>query len=111
MTLGRAFLLALIFSYFAATSHVAHFKYIRQGNPQDLQTHTDAGVAMMGGGSDLDEAFQWLCGKANGGDFLILRAHGGAGYNPYVSTTFANSGTAFRRLLTTNFRSCAIPIA
>jgi len=37
---------------------------------------------MMGGGSDLDEAFRWLCGKANGGDFLILRAHGGADYNP-----------------------------
>ena len=39
---------------------------------------------MMGGGSDLDEAFRWLCGKANGGDFLILRAHGDADYNPYV---------------------------
>ncbi len=39
---------------------------------------------MMGGGADLDEAFRWLCGKANGGDFLILRAHGGADYNPYV---------------------------
>jgi hypothetical protein len=65
---------------------------------------------MMGGGSDLDEAFQWLA-KGNGGDFLILRAYGGADYNLYVSTTFANSGTAFRRLLTTNFRSCAIPIA
>jgi cyanophycinase len=40
---------------------------------------------MMGGGSDLDEAFRWLCAKANGGDFLILRAHGGADYNPYVA--------------------------
>ena len=40
---------------------------------------------MMGGGSDLDEAFRWLCGKANGGDFLIVRAHGGADYNPYVN--------------------------
>jgi len=40
---------------------------------------------MMGGGADLDEAFRWLCGKANGGDFLILRAHGGADYNPYVA--------------------------
>lgn len=40
---------------------------------------------MMGGGSDLDEAFRWLCGKANGGDFLILRAHGDDDYNPYVN--------------------------
>src|SRR5579863_23866 len=85
MTLARAFLLTVLFSYSAATSHAAHFKYIRQGNPQDLQTHTDAGVAMMGGGSDLDEAFQWLCAKANGGDFLILRAHGSTDYNPYVA--------------------------
>ena len=40
---------------------------------------------MMGGGTDLDEAFRWLCAKGNGGDFLILRAHGGADYNPYVN--------------------------
>jgi cyanophycinase len=40
---------------------------------------------MMGGGSDLDEAFRWLCEKANGGDFLILRAHGDDDYNPYVN--------------------------
>jgi len=40
---------------------------------------------MMGGGSDLDEAFRWLCDKANGGDFLILRARGSNDYNPYVN--------------------------
>jgi len=40
---------------------------------------------MMGGGSDLDEAFHWLCKKANGGDFLILRARGDDSYNPYVN--------------------------
>jgi len=40
---------------------------------------------MMGGGDDLDEAFRWLCGKANGGDFLILRARGNDEYNPYVN--------------------------
>src|SRR5580658_4675765 len=66
-------------------THAADFDYIRQGNPRDIQTHADAGIAMMGGGADLDEAFRWLCGKANGGDFLILRAHGSADYNPYVA--------------------------
>jgi cyanophycinase len=68
-----------------AVSRAADFKYIRQGNPQDVQTRAEAGIAMMGGGSDLDEAFRWLCAKANGGDFLILRAHGGDDYNPYVA--------------------------
>jgi cyanophycinase len=40
---------------------------------------------MMGGGKDLDEAFRWLCKKANGGDFLVLRARGDDDYNPYVN--------------------------
>ncbi len=39
---------------------------------------------MMGGGADLDEAFRWLCKKANGGDFLVLRARGDDEYNSYV---------------------------
>ncbi|MFZ0277847.1 MAG: cyanophycinase [Candidatus Sulfotelmatobacter sp.] len=69
----------------SAVSHAAEFKYIRQGSPQDAQTRTEAGIAMMGGGNDLDEAFRWLCAKARGGDFLVVRAHGGADYNPYVA--------------------------
>ncbi len=40
---------------------------------------------MMGGGSDLDEAFAWLCNKGNGGDFLVLRATGDDEYNSYVN--------------------------
>src|SRR5271163_2874526 len=76
----------LIFLLLASPiTHAAAFKYIRQGNAQDVQTRAEAGIAMMGGGTDLDEAFRWLCAKANGGDFLILRAHGSADYNPYVA--------------------------
>jgi len=40
---------------------------------------------MMGGGSDLDEAFRWLCTKSGGGDFLVLRAAGDDDYNPYIN--------------------------
>jgi len=39
---------------------------------------------MMGGGTDLDEAFRWLCNRGGVGDFLILRAHGDDDYNAYV---------------------------
>lgn len=38
----------------------------------------------MGGGTDLDEAFRFLCNRASGGDFLILRASGDDAYNPYI---------------------------
>src|ERR1039458_8576039 len=83
MKFAPAVLVGLVFC--AAVSLAADFKYIRRGNQRDVHTHAEAGIAMIGGGSDLDEAFRWLCGKANGGDFLILRAHGSADYNPYVS--------------------------
>lgn len=83
----RSDFLVLIFllAVGSGVASAASYKYKRMGNSQDVQTHADPGIAMMGGGSDLDEAFRWLCGKANGGDFLILRAHGGDDYNPYVN--------------------------
>jgi cyanophycinase len=62
----------------------APYKYIHSGQKTDKQTTATPGIAMMGGGTDLDEAFRWLCEKANGGDFLILRARGGGDYNKYV---------------------------
>ena len=76
----------LFVSVFTANSALAadSYKYFRIGNKDDVQTKPVAGIAMMGGGSDLDEAFRWLCNKGNGGDFLILRATGDDDYNPYV---------------------------
>lgn len=66
-------------------SPAASYKYIRIGNQSDVQTTPVAGTAMMGGGSDLDEAFRWLCNQGNGGDFVVLRAHGDDDYNPYIN--------------------------
>lgn len=64
----------------------ADYKYIRAGIERDVTTKTTAGYALMGGGSDLDEAFRFLCDKGAGGDFLILRAAGDDDYNPYVKS-------------------------
>lgn len=66
-------------------AHAQSYKYFRIGNEEDVQTKPVAGISMMGGGSDLDEAFRWLCDKGNGGDFLILRARGDDDYNSYVN--------------------------
>ena len=68
-----------------STAHAQSYKYFRLGNPGDVETKASFGIAMMGGGSDLDEAFRWLCKKGNGGDFLILRATGDDDYNSYVN--------------------------
>lgn len=80
------FLLLLLLTLCASNFAGAEpYKYFRLGSKDDIQTKPTAGIAMMGGGSDLDEAFRWLCDKGDGGDFLILRATGDDDYNPYVN--------------------------
>ena len=66
-------------------AHGVSYQYFRIGNKNDIQSKPGFGVAMMGGGTDHDEAFRWLCQKGDGGDFLILRAHGDDAYNSYVN--------------------------
>lgn len=70
---------------FASSAHAGRYQYFRIGNKADVETKPQAGIAMMGGGKDIDEAFHWLCEKGNGGDFLILRARGDDDYNSYVN--------------------------
>ena len=69
----------------SSSASAASWQYFRIGNKDDIQTKPSGGIAMMGGGSDLDEAFRWLCLKGNGGDFLVLRASGNDDYNSYVN--------------------------
>lgn len=61
------------------------YKYFRVGSHVDVNTKPTSGIAMMGGGRDLDEAFRWLCDKGRGGDFLVLRVTGDDDYNSYVN--------------------------
>ena len=62
------------------------YKYLRVGNAEDISATPRSGFALMGGGKDLDEAFRWLCVRAGGGDFLILRASGAGDYNRYIQS-------------------------
>jgi cyanophycinase len=59
-------------------------QYFRIGNAADANPGAEFGIALMGGGEDLDAAFRWLCERGNGGDFLVLRAAGNDEYNAYV---------------------------
>src|SRR5215216_1112860 len=56
------------------------------GNPADAQPSAtlSPGLVLMGGGSDVDAAFQWMCERAGGGDFLVIRTSGTDAYNPYI---------------------------
>jgi cyanophycinase len=67
------------------------YEYYRVGAATDTVTLTTPGIAMMGGSTDVDSAFQWLCALSGNGDFLVIRAAGTDAYNPYVQTLCANA--------------------
>lgn len=56
------------------------------GNPADALPagSLSPGLVLMGGGTDVDAAFQWMCQRAGGGDFVVIRATGTDAYNPYI---------------------------
>ena len=56
------------------------------GNPADAQPASglSPGLVLMGGGTDVDAAFQWMCQQAGGGDFVVIRTTGTDAYNPYI---------------------------
>ena len=76
--------LLLAFGAICAAAQVPSYRYIRAGEPADVSASSRPGFALMGGGTDLDEAFQFLCDRAGGGDFLVLRATGDDDYNSYI---------------------------
>jgi cyanophycinase len=56
----------------------------RVGSSTDRATTTSGGFVLMGGGSDVDAAIQWMIGKSGGGDVVVLRSTGTNGYNSYI---------------------------
>lgn len=73
----------------APSAHSAPPGYVHTlvGNPGDSLSSrppTQPAVVLMGGGSDVDEAFRWMIAKSGGGDFVVLRASGEDGYNAYL---------------------------
>jgi cyanophycinase len=82
-------LLCLVPSAFAAKQ----YSYFRVGNANDVATATVPGIVLMGGGTDVDAAFQWMCQRSGNGDFLVIRATGTNAYNPYIQQLCPNENS------------------
>lgn len=54
------------------------------GDTANVVTTVNGGMVLMGGGTDVDEAFKWMIQRSGGGDVVILRASGTDAYNPYI---------------------------
>jgi cyanophycinase len=52
--------------------------YFLTGSAADAHATTSPGYVLMGGGKDVDSAFQWLIRKSGGGDIVVIRASGAA---------------------------------
>lgn len=74
----------------AQAAKAPSYTYVRLGNAADVAPTPVPGTVLMGGGTDVDAAFQWLCQRAGNGDFLVIRATGTDAYNPYVRALCPN---------------------
>lgn len=54
------------------------------GNAEDVDTETESGLVIMGGGADVDAAFKWMIHLSGGGDVVVIRASGTDAYNKYI---------------------------
>src|SRR5688572_6686938 len=87
----RSSILVLAVVCLLASSAVAQktktgFQTFTVGNTADAppSPNITPGLVLMGGGTDVDAAFQWMCQRAGGGDFLVIRTTGTDAYNPYI---------------------------
>lgn len=90
-----ALLATLLASATAAAQKPAKlpYEYYRLGAARDKITRTTPGVALMGGSTEVDAAFPWLCSLSGGGDFLVIRAAGTDAYDPYVQALCPNANS------------------
>src|SRR5438067_250101 len=86
-------LVALLFTLTLPASAAKQYSYFRVGNPADVTASTSSGTVLMGGGTDVDAAFQWMCSLSGNGDFLVIRATGTDAYNPYIQQLCPNENS------------------
>lgn len=70
----------------------------------DVSPISQPGVVLMGGGTDVDEAFLWQIEKANRGDFVVLRASGTEAYNQWILDLSIAAGMELNSVRTILFK-------
>jgi cyanophycinase len=71
------------------------------GDPKDAEVQPcGPALLLMGGGRDVDAAFRWWRPYMAGGDVVVLRTSGGAGYNDYLLNTIGGCDSVETLLVT-----------
>lgn len=79
------------------------------GNSTNITTMPSFGVCLMGGATESDAAMTWLLQKANGGDVLVLRSSGSAGYNNYLYSQLGVAVNSVETLVITSVAGATNP--
>jgi cyanophycinase len=89
ITLSLLFLFTVLFSAaFVPSTALAvksTYAYFSIGSTADKVTQTSTGIALMGGGSNVDDAFRFLINKSGGGDVVVLCVRCDSSYNTYIN--------------------------
>lgn len=79
------------------------------GSSVDVTTNHEAGICLMGGASEKDEAMVWFLNKADGGDVVVLRASGSNGYNNYFYSQLGVTINSVRTFVINNVAGAIDP--
>ncbi len=55
------------------------------GDTANVIKAVNAGLVLMGGGTDVAPALKWMMDRSGGGDVVIIRVSGGDAYNSYIN--------------------------
>lgn len=79
-----------------------NYKEYITGNAIDVTTNHQAGVCLMGGASEQENAMIWFLNQSNGGDIVVLRADDSDGYNDYFYTDLGVNVNSVRTFVINN---------
>ena len=85
-TLPALLLLVVSLCSAGAAQPAKKYEHYVVGDPTNVVRAQPAkpSLVLMGGGTDVDDAFRWMIQKAGGGNFVVIRASGTDAYNPYI---------------------------
>lgn len=82
-SMKRSAVILFIFLISKSVSSQSYDVY-HTGDTADAVVTPSRGVVLMGGAGEHDAAMRWFLQRANGGDVVVLRTSGGAGYQNYL---------------------------
>ena len=79
------------------------------GNTTNITTIPTAGICLMGGATESDNAMRWMLQRANGGDVVVLRCSGTNGYNNYLYSTLGVNVNSVETIVITSVAGATSP--